>query len=150
MSCSDITVQIIGDTADIQVYVTQAQQSATQAATSATDAQQAATQAASSATDAQQSAQQSATSASQAAATVVTVGRMQEHVDQVDARITGLVTSAGQARDEATTSAAQSSSSASQAASSATAASQAADRAERAPMRELQIGQTPVSWNGLG
>lgn len=134
MSCSDITVQIIGDTADIQVYVTQAQQSATQAASSATDAQQSAVQAASSATDAQQAAQQSATSASQAAATVVTVGRMQEHVDQVDARITGFVTSAGQARDEAVTSAAQSSSSASQAASSATAASQAADRAERAPV----------------
>ncbi len=67
MSCSDITVEILGDAADIRVYVKQAQDAATFAQTEATRADTLAQQASVSATQAAASA--TAAAASEASAT---------------------------------------------------------------------------------
>lgn len=72
MSCSDIRVQLLGDAADILVYVQQAQAAVSTAQQAEAAAQGSATQAAQSATAASGSASQdasSATEAQQAAAT---------------------------------------------------------------------------------
>ncbi|MGL4756161.1 MAG: hypothetical protein ACRCXB_27730, partial [Aeromonadaceae bacterium] len=142
MSCTDITVQIIGDITDINVIVKQAKDAAVSAAKSATDADASAQASAASALEAKgyaentklseqnslASSTQAASSASQALASEnaasASAGDAQTAAGIADTR-----------KQEAEAAAQSASQSATQADTDATRAEAAATRAERAPVR---------------
>ncbi|MGL5324717.1 MAG: hypothetical protein ACRC91_08370 [Aeromonas sp.] len=142
MSCTDITVQIIGDITDINVIVKQAQDSAVAAAKSATDADTSAQAASASALEAKGYAdnarlsEQNALSSSTQAAAAASQALASENAasaSAVDAQTAaGVADTRKQEAEAAEQSASQS---ATQTAIDATRAEVAATRAENAPVR---------------
>lgn len=142
MSCTDITVQIIGDIADINVIVKQAQDAAVAAAKSAADADTSAQASAASALEAKGyadnaklSEQNSLASSTQAAASA---SQAMASENAASASAVDAQTAAGVAdtrKQEAESAAQSASQSATQAAIDAIRAEAAATRAERAPVR---------------
>ena len=135
MSCSDIKVQLLGDAADILVYVQQAQAAVSAAQQAEAAAQGSATQAAQSATAASGSATAADTSATAATsseqAAAASVNLAQQAVS--DAR--GYAIDAQAAANAASASETAAGASASSAATDANRAEAAATRAENAPVR---------------
>lgn len=142
MSCTDITVQIIGDITDINVVVKQAQDAAVAAAKSATDADTSAQAAAASALEAKGyadnaklSEQNSLASSTQAAASA---SQALASENAASASAGDAQTAAGVAdtrKQEAEAAAQSASQSAMQSATDATRSEAAATRAENAPVR---------------
>lgn len=119
MSCSDISVQILGDASDILVYVKQAQDAATQSATSAAAAAASATDADNTLTQVKSSATAAAGSATAAAGSATSAAQYMNEAEDAKTATEALVVQAANSADQAAQSAKAASDSADQAAQSA-------------------------------